>query len=145
MEASVFELILARVEALLRAGPTAAGPNVFRGRDDAFRADELPALNIRRANTAGEVIGNIGERHVSEFEIDHLARGAGWETAADALHMQVHALLLADTTLAGKGRGLRCTGTEPQSDSADQLAGRIKARYQMQVLVRPGDLTQSAT
>lgn len=141
MAASVFELILARVAAVLLAGSTAAGSNVFRARDDAFAATELPALNVRRANTAGDVIGNSGERHVIEFEIEHIARGAGWETAADALHMQVHALLLADATLASNGRGLRCTGTEPQSDSADQPAGRIKARYQMQVFVRPGVLS----
>lgn len=83
MAASVFELILARVAALLLAGSTAAGSNIFRARDDAFKSDELPALNIRRANTSGDVIGNSGERHVIEFEIEHIARGAGWESAAD--------------------------------------------------------------
>lgn len=139
MAASVFEIILARVAAVLLAA-TAAGSNVFRARDDAFAATELPALNIRRANTSGDVLGNSGERHVIEFEIEHIARGAGWETAADALHMQAHTLLLADTLLAGKGRGLRCTGTEAQGDSADTPAGRLTARYQMQVFVRPGDL-----
>lgn len=141
MAASVFELILARVAALLLAGPTDAGTNVYRGRDDAFEAAELPALNVRRALSAGDVIGNNGERHVFTFSVTCLARGAAWETAADALHMQAHALLVADSTLASKGRGLRCTGTEPQDDSADQPAGRITATYQMQVLVRPGDLT----
>lgn len=141
MAASVFELILARVAAVLLGGATSAGSNVFRARDDAFAATEMPALNVRRAQTSADVVGNNGERHIIEFEVEHITRGAGWETAADALHMQVHALLLADTTLASRGRGLRCTGTEPQSDSADQPAGRIKARYQMQVFVRPGVLT----
>jgi hypothetical protein len=140
MAASVFELILARVAALLLSA-TAAGSNVYRARDDAFKADELPAINIRRVDTAGDVLGNSGERHVVSFTVACMARGAAWETAADALHMQAHALLLADSTLAGKGRGLRCTGTETQDDSADQPAGRITARYQMQVFVRPGDLS----
>lgn len=143
MAASVFELILARVAAVLLAGPTAAGSNVFRARDDAFKADELPALNIRRVDTNGDVIGANGERHVVSFTVACMARGAAWETTADALHMQAHTLLLADATLAGKGRGLRCTSTEMQDDSADQPAGRLTAHYQMQVLVRPGDLATS--
>ncbi|MDP3139340.1 MAG: hypothetical protein Q8N17_23765, partial [Burkholderiaceae bacterium] len=98
-------------------------------------------INVRRADTSGDVIGNSGERHVLAFSVACMARGAGWETAADALHMQVHALLLADTQLASKGRGLRCTSSEVQDDSKDQPAGRITANYQMQVFVRPGDLT----
>lgn len=143
MSASVFELILARVAALLLAGSTAAGSNVYRGRDDAFSAAELPAINIRRSDTAGDVIGNTGERHVLSFTVACMTRGAAWETTADALHMQAHTLLIADSTLAGKGRGLRCMSTEMQDDSADQPAGRITARYQMQVFVRPGDLATS--
>jgi hypothetical protein len=140
MAASVFELILARVAALLLSA-TAAGAHVYRGRDDALSADEIPALNIRRADTSGDVIGNSGERHILAFTVACYAKGAAWETEADALHMQVHALLMADTQLASKGRGLRCTGSEPQDDSADQRMGRITARYQMQVFVRPGDLS----
>ncbi len=140
MAASVFELILARVAALLLSA-TAAGSNVYRARDDAFNADELPALNVRRGDTGGDVIGTSGERHVLGFSVECLTRGAGWETAADALHMQVHALLMADSTLASKGRGLRCVSTDMQDDSADQPAGRLTARYQMQIFVRPGDLS----
>lgn len=140
MSASVFELILARVGALLLSA-TAAGSRVYRARDDAFAADELPAINIRRADTSGEVVGNGGERHMLEFTVACHASGAGWETAADALHMQIHALLLADTQLASKGRGLRCTGSEVQDDSVDTPAGRLTARYRMQIFVRPGDLS----
>lgn len=140
MAASVFELILSRVAAVLLSA-TAAGSNVYRARDDAFAAEELPAINVRRAATEGDVIGSGGERHVISFTLAFHARGAGWETAADALHMQAHALLMADATLAGKGRGLRCTGSETQDDSADQPAGRLTARYQMQVFIRPGDLS----
>ena len=86
------------------------------------------------------MVGTAGERHFLTFTLAIHTTGAGWETAADALHMQAHALLLADATLAGKGRGLRCIGTDVQDDSADQPAGRITARYQMQVFVSPGDL-----
>lgn len=140
MAASVFELILARVGSLLLSA-TAAGTRVYRARDDAFAPDELPAINVRRADTSGDVIGNSGERHILSFSVACMARGPGWETAADALHMQAHALLLADTQLASKGRGLRCTSSEVQDDSKDQPAGRITANYQMQIFIRPGDLS----
>ncbi len=140
MSASVFELILSRVASLLLSA-TAAGARVYRARDDAFGADEVPAINIRRADTSGDVVGTAGERHFLTFTLAIHTAGAGWETAADALHVQAHTLLMADTTLAGKGRGLRCVGTDVQDDSADQPAGRLTARYQMQVFIRPGDLT----
>lgn len=139
MAASVFELILSRVASRLLSSTTAAA-RVYRARDDAFGADEVPAINIRRADTSGDVMGAGGERHILTFSVACITAGAAWETTADDLHMQAHALLMADTLLAGKGRGLRCIGTDVQDDSADQPAGRLTARYQMQVFVRPGDL-----
>jgi hypothetical protein len=141
MAASVVELILARVAAVLLAGSTAAGSRVYRARDDAFADDELPAIVIRRGATDGEVIGEAGERVRLEFTLAfHVA---GSETAADALHVAAHALLLADATLASRGRGLRCLGTEIQTDAADQPVAKLTARYQMQVFIRPGDLTRA--
>ena len=140
MPASVFELILARVAAVLLAGPSAAGARVYRARDDAFEPAERPALNLRRGATDGEVIGERGERVRLEFALEIHAAS---ETAADDLHMVVHALLMADATLASRGRGLRCLGTEIQTETADQPAARLTARYQMQVFVRPGDLTRA--
>ena len=142
MAASVFELILARVASVLLGGSTAAGSNVFRARDDAFADTELPALNIRRANTSGESedVHDV-ELHQAAFTVAVHARGAAWETAADALHMQAHALLLGDATLAGLGRPLRCTDTDSQSDSADQPAGILTASYEMQVFVHAASLS----
>ena len=137
--ASVFEAILARAAAVLLS-TTAAGTRVYRARDDAFGAEELPALNVRRISTGGDVMGNSGERHTLSFSVAIHAAGAAWETAADAVHMQAHTVLLADSTLGRLGRGLRCTGTDTQDDSADQPMGRLTATYQMQIFTRPGDL-----
>lgn len=143
MAASVIEQILARVAAALTS-TTGAGANVFRGRADAFADDEIPALNIRRADSSEESIGATGSRIVARFDIEHhIDDLADWETAVDALHMQVHSLLAADTQLAALGHGLRCIGTDGQSDSADRVVGRLIAHYQMQVFTRPGDLTRS--
>jgi hypothetical protein len=78
------------------------------------------------------------------WDIDHLvAVSDAWETAADALHMQVHALLAADATLAGLGRGLRCSSTDSQGEGGERVVGRLTAHYQMQVFIRPGDLTRA--
>ncbi|MDP1925770.1 MAG: hypothetical protein Q8K57_13430 [Thiobacillus sp.] len=138
----MFELILARVAAVLLAGSTAAGSNVYRARDDAFAATELPAINVRRASTSGEKedVHDV-ELHQVAFTLALHARGAAWETAADALHMQAHALLLADATLAGLGRLLHCTGTETQDDSVDQPTGVITASYEMQVFIHAASLS----
>lgn len=142
MAASVIEQILARVAAAL-TGTTTAGVNVHRGRADAFADDEIPALNIRRANSSEDAISANGSRIVVMFDIEHhIDDLADWETAADALHMQVHGVLANDAALAVLGHGLRCTGTDAQSDSADRVVGRLIAHYQMQVFTRPGDLTR---
>jgi hypothetical protein len=138
MTASVSEQILARAKAVL-IGATAAGANVERGRDDAYAPEECPAINIRRADSQHEPLGSGVQRLTLAFDVDLFARGAAWETAADALHMAAHALLLADATLAGMGRGLHCTGTEVTGDSADQPQGRLTAHYQIQTPVSAGD------
>lgn len=141
MAASVFELILARVAAVLLAGPTAAGSSVFRARADAFAATELPALNVRRVSTSGEPddVGDV-ELHQLAFTVACHTRGPTWETAADALHIQAHTLLMDDAILASSGRHLRCTGTEIQDDSADQPAGVLTASYEIQVFVHAANL-----
>lgn len=144
MAASVIEQILARAKSALLAGATAAGSNVFRGREDAIPEEQIPALNIKRMGSNADVLGANGERIVVNFEIEHyVAVTDDWETAADALHVVAHYVLFNDTQLAALGRGLRCTGTDAQGDSADRMVGRLTASYQMQVFVRPGDFTRS--
>jgi len=59
--------------------------------------------------------------------------------------MEAHAVLAADAQLAALGKGLRCTGTDANGDSADRVVGKLTARYRMQVLVRPNDLTRAIT
>lgn len=139
MSASVVEQILARAALCL----TSAGLVVERGRVDAFGESELPAINLRRSGTNEDVIGANGGRLLVAFEIEcHVAVTSGWETAADALHVQAHAALMSDAPLAALVRGLRCAGTDVDGDRADREGGLLTARYQMQVFVRPGDLTR---
>ena len=146
MTASVFEASIASVAALLLSA-TAAGARVYRDRDDAFGDDEMPALNIRRGGTEGEVAGDDSERHTLAFSVTCITIGTDWETTADALHMAVHALLMGDATLAAQD--LRCLGTDVQANTLDRSsghitilpAGHITAVYQIQIYVNPGDFS----
>ena len=143
MAASVVEQILARV-ALALMNATDAAERVERGRVDAVAIDDQPTLNIRRGSSNEDPRGDKGGVLAVAWDIEHLvAVNEEWETAVDALHMQVHAVLAADTALAVLGRGLRCSATDPQGDSAERIIGRLTARYQMQVFIRPGDLTRA--
>lgn len=143
MAASVVEQILARVKVAL-LDTTDAAERVERGRVDAVAVDDQPTLNILRLGSNEEPQGDRGGKLSATWDIEHLvAVSDDWETAADALHMQVHAVLAADTALAALGRGLRCSGTDAQGDGAERVIGRLTAHYQMQVFIRPGDLTRA--
>lgn len=140
--ASVTESIISRVAAAL-INVSDAGARVYRHRLDSFEESELPALNVNRNEDASDPLGSNGDRVLVNFEVECLALGANWETATDALHMQVHTALLADTPLATLGRGLRYLGSVSEGASADQGVGKLTARYQMQVFIRPSDLTRA--
>lgn len=140
---SVAEQILARVQVALVTAAIVATDLVSRGREDAWGEDELPAINIIRAGDDQQNHAERLTRHVLTFDIQHLAVGTAWETVADALHMQVHAVLLADAQLQAIGRGLTCTGTEAQGASADIHTARLTAHYQIQFITRPSDLTRA--
>jgi len=140
--ASVTEAILARVAAAL-INASSAGPRVYRHRLDAFESSELPALNVIRREDGLDPLGSNVERVLVNFEIECLAIGANWETVVDALHTQAHTALLADAPLSLLGRGLRYLGSVTEGAAIDQVVGKLTARYQMQVVVRPGDITQA--
>lgn len=142
MASSVAEKILALVQEALLAGPTAAGANVFRGRADPLSAEEIPGINIVRRPTTNDVLGTNGGKVLIAFDLEGNTLGDDWETTVDALHMEAHALLLTSPDLTAAGHGLRCTGTECQGESGDFIYGRLTAHYQIQVFVRPGDLTR---
>lgn len=143
MAASVVEQILARVKAVL-LDATDAADRVERGRVDAVAVDDQPTLNIRRIGSNEDPLGDRGGRVLATWDIENLvAADDNWETAADALHMQAHAALAADTTLAALGRGLRCSGTDAQGEGGERVIGKLTAHYQMQVFIRPGDLTRA--
>lgn len=139
---SVAEQILARAyDALIASG--IAGGRIYRGNEVAFGEDELPAINIRRAVTETQSYSNGLERNLMAFDVENYTTGVAWETEVDALHMLSHAVLATDTQLAAIGRGLRCVSTEALGAEADFTAGKLVARYQIQFITRPSDLTRA--
>lgn len=139
---SIHEQIQARVHSVLLAAATAAGTRVERARTESPPAADTPALNILRGNGAFEPLATGAEAQGCEFEVEHWATGTAWETTADALHMQVHAALVADATLRQLVRSLRCVTTDAQAVAGEEPVGRITATYRAQTLVRTGDLTR---
>ena len=137
---STHERILQRVDLALKAAATEAATRVHRGRVDAFGADELPAINIRRSSGQADAFAQAVTRGVMEFELDLLVRGDDWETSADRLHLQAHRVIAVDGELNTLGRGLRCVRTEPRAEGGDETVGRLTATYQVQALTRAGDL-----
>lgn len=132
---SAVEQVLVKVKALL-LGATDAGLRVERGRADPFAREELPGINIRRGAHQQQPHAR-GIDHIRiTFDLDLECRGADWETQCDALHTQADVLLMSDAELAQMVSGLHCTGTEPDSDGGDDVAGRISAHYSCQLLQR---------
>lgn len=142
MSASVQEQVLAHVKATLLAGATLAAGRVERGRVDAFAPREVPAINVRRGQGAHNEHSSFLDHAVYEFELDFFVRGDDWETTSDAMHMEAHALLAIDTTLASLGQGLRCIRTQPAPEQGDEVLGKLTATYQLQRLVGVYDLTK---
>lgn len=143
MANSAHESVLATMQQVIAAAAIVPPARVTRARVDAFGPDEVPAINLRRAPSQINAYGQGVDQALMEVAIDHLVYGKDWETAADALHMAVHAALAGSPVLAGVCRGLRCIRTEPRAEPGDQTAGRLTATYQAQALVRQSDLTTS--
>lgn len=140
---SVIEAVLEQIKTEL-LGKTGAGVRVFRGREDPFTLEELPAINLFREVGTHEAHARSLEKITAGFRLDLHARGADWETRCDALHVEAHDAMVASTALPNLCVGMRCVSTEPQAEGADRTAGKLSARYQVQILIRPEDITRWA-
>lgn len=144
MSASVMEKILSCVASVLSAS-LPVGTSIDRDRTIPYAQDEHPAVNVKRLPTGSTRHAENLIHTLAEFEIDFHTVVAPVGTSADALHMAAHAALAASSALNSLGRGLVCVSSDFASDEAEFSAGRITARYQIQFLTRPGDLTRAIT
>lgn len=134
------EAIVARAHQVL-LGAGIAGGQVWRDMPDRVDAAELPAVRVGRGGVDYQPFGAGVLRATVGITITLQVAGAGRETALDALHGQLHAALLADSTLSALGKGLRPAGTDdPQDVAGDPAVAEMTVRYQIETLVRQGSL-----
>lgn len=142
---SLAEQYLARVKLVIEMAGTDAEERVERTRVDTPAVEDTPNVNVRRAGTALESFTSDADAQGMDFVVECWTSGEDWETTADALHLQVHAALLADEQLARLARSLRCVATETLGAAAETPLGRISATYRTQALVSQRDLTRHIT
>ena len=144
------EAIAARVQVVLN-GATAAGANVFRDRADAFSREESPAILIELVDEDSTPLGGGRPGLAADQDVDVLrlavitcVRGASWQSVADGVRVQAHALLVADSTLRGLVASLRRDRCEWKAASADQPFGYAAQIYAAKYATRAHALDQPA-
>lgn len=144
------EAIAARVEVVL-TGATDAGLNVYRDRADAFSRAESPAILIELVDEDSTPLGGGRPGFAGEQDQDVLrlavivcVRDASWQTSADAVRCQAHALLAGDATLRGLLASWRRARCEWKAASADQPFGYAAQIYAAKYATRAHALDQPA-
>lgn len=141
---SAAELIAARVAAVL-LNATDAGAAVYRDRQDAFTREESPAIIVELIDEdttpQGGGVGPFTNRWAVDADELRLAvtvavRDEQWQTVADAVRVQAHALLAADPTLQQLAPGYRRDRTEWRPAKADQPFGYCAQIYRFKYLTR---------
>ena len=119
------ETIAARIAAVL-LNTTAAQERVYRDRQDAFTREESPAIIVELVDEDTTPMGGgTGPFMPGAMDDDQLrvavtvaVRNAAWQTVADTVRVQAHALLVADAQLQLLP-GFRRDRTEWRPASAD--------------------------
>lgn len=135
--ASKAEQIAARVAALL-LNTTDAVARVYRDREDALTREESPAIVVEIVDEDSTPLGGGSGpfRPTLQTDADTLrlavivaVRGAAWQTQADAVRVQVHALIVGDAALREVASDLRRDRCEWKAASADQPFGYAAQIY----------------
>lgn len=141
MAASLREQLLARVATVLM-GATPAGASVFRAREVSIARDVCPAITILyRGTPMTERRGQAADQHHVDFDIAIFVRGDPWDTAADAIDVPTHQLLMADPQLRALGMELVRRGDDVEAEEADRTAGCLIAHYRATFFTSARDLS----
>lgn len=100
MAASITEQLLEAVRVVLTSTIPAVGARVWRARQDEIARDECPAIVIHGVEEIDSIVQADGLATRVDLTVDieiHVADGDPWETAADAIAVPAHALLMAAT------------------------------------------------
>jgi hypothetical protein len=138
------EQICARIATLL-TGTTGAGAQVYRDRQDALTREESPAILVEIVDEDSEALGGGSGpfRPIAQDDRDTLrvavtvcVRSASWQSVADGVRVQAHALLMADATLRGLVADIRRDRCEWRAASADLPFGYCAQLYLFKYLTR---------
>ncbi len=139
---SLREQILARV-ALVLAGATPAGANVFRAREVSITRDVSPAICVLYRGTPEAMPAGAGSlQHRMTLDLAIFVRGDPWDSLADTVDTAAHAALLADPGLQALGAQLVRRGDDADAQEADRTAGTLTVHYAVTFFTRAGDITQ---
>lgn len=144
--ASKAEQIAARVAAVLTSA-TAAGARVYRDREDAFTREESPSILVELIDEDSTQLGGGAGFALAKTDADELrlavtvvVRGAAWQTAADGVRVQAHALLMLDATLRQLAPDISRDRCEWRAASADQPFGYAAQIYRFKYHTRANAL-----
>jgi len=127
--ASIRESILAYIKGATLAGTAGVGTKIYRSRADSFTPDEAPALNVLIDNEQPneDTIGKVNADMHIEVQVYH--RGSEPDRLADPIVLDVHARMMADTTLGGIAFDVTEDGTSWDFNEADKTALVVRMRY----------------
>lgn len=143
------EQIAARA-ALALTGTTDAGSTVYRDRADALGREESPAILIELVDEDTTPFGGGGGPFGGTVHQDELrlalivcVRGANWQTMADQVRVQAHAVLAGDAAFLALVASWRRDRADWKAASADIPFGYCAQTYVCKSLTRAHALDQS--
>jgi hypothetical protein len=145
MTASIPERIAAAVQAALLAEPVMneVVDRVERAREDAFSREEIAdgAINIRSGDERTRRHSDEADDNELDIDIEiNVRAGDVWETAADAIAVQVHARVKSyDYGL--KIALISKAGRSPKGEAGDYTPGQLTLTYTFRYLTLAADIT----
>lgn len=144
---TVTEAFLARLEALAKSELGGVFKTIDRRRVDARAAAELPALEIERADGSAQIWGQGACVLTQLFDVSFLVvESQQLETELDALHEQLHRVMLPDPDLEKLGKKLtldRCG--RPEVFAGDVNYARMTATYSVAIPYRTADIARAVS
>jgi hypothetical protein len=136
-DASIPELIIARLEAALR-DRTDAGPRVWRSREAALQRDETPAIVIQEPEDESvRVFSEEDDYTELVVPLRVAVRGARYGRTADPVLVQLHGIVMADPVLRTyRVFDRRRMSADWEAEDAGQVQGVVLVRYRFRYMQR---------
>lgn len=131
------EAIVARVAQILASGLT---QSVERARFDPIARREGDYVCVSSSDEESEAFADNRDKTTFIFTVEYVVRGAPWETAANAVADQAHALILGDSQLAQLVARVRRHSAKWEGHEADLTAGVLTRQYRCIFLTPAGSL-----